>query len=101
MNEWVLSFEDFHNGIWKNLNGRLGCSLITTGRNYDYYMLYFCVRTKSVRTKRMLFVKFRLDSLGLRIEKICGKKSFNNDDLIAVGNKIAEVVSDFERWGKR
>ena len=49
----------------------------------------------------MLFVKFRLDSLGLRIEKICGKKSFNNDDLIAVGNKIAEVVSDFERWGKR
>lgn len=96
MNEWVLSFEDLHNGIWKSVNGRLGCFSVTIGKNYDYYTLDFCVTTK-----RMLFITFRLDSLGLRIEKICGKKSFNNDDLIAVGNKIAEVVSDFERWGKK
>ena len=96
MNKWVLSFVNLHNGIFSTVNGRLGCFSLTVGKHYDYYILKFCAKAK-----RHLFITFRLDSLGLRIEEICGKKSFNNDDLIAVGNKITEVVQDFERWGKR
>lgn len=98
MNEWVMTFLDSHNGGWVSVNGKLGCFSVVS-KDHECYDLGFCVKNES--TRRRIHIVFHLDSMGLRVSKILGKRNYKEGDLIPMASKIAEVIADYEGCGRR
>lgn len=97
LTEWVETFLDTYNGGWKMVNKRLGCISVTHKIDGSYAL---CFAAKNERTKRLTFIDFVIDNDGIRIDSILGKKTYKEEELFIVCNKVLEVVADYERGCK-
>ena len=85
---WKDTFIDKY-GRDKVVNGRLGC-----------FSIIKSVLSFATGTKRHVSISVSISENGLTIVDVLGKKKYSPEDVIAISKKVAEIVADYERWGR-